>query len=124
MKKNVKAKNFILKSISAVAVGFINGFFGGGGGLICVPTLERIYKLETKKAHATAVSIMLPLSIASSIIYIISNKGLNFAYAGAVTAGSIIGGLIGAFALKKCKSSFVRWLFIVILFVAGVRMVI
>ena len=124
MKNYVNIKNIILKATSAIAVGLINGFFGGGGGLICVPTLERVYKLDTKQAHATAVSIMLPLSIVSSIIYIISNSCVNFAYAGAVTAGSIVGGIIGAFALKKVKGAFVRWLFIVILFVAGVRMII
>ena len=124
MKKASKSKNFIKKYIPAVFVGFVNGFFGGGGGLICVPTLEKIYKVDTKTAHATTVAIMLPLSIASSIIYIISNAGINFAFAGAVTAGSIIGGLFGAFALKKCKGAFVRWLFIAILFVAGVRMIV
>ena len=124
MKKVSKSKNYFLKYLPAVFVGFINGFFGGGGGLVCVPTLERIYKLDTKTAHATTVSIMLPLSIVSSIIYIINNTNINFAYAGAVTAGSILGGLFGAFALKKCKGAFVRWLFIAILFIAGVRMII
>ena len=91
---------------------------------MCVPTLEKVYKLDTKSAHATTVGIMLPLSIASSIRYLISNIDINFAFAGSVTAGSIVGGLIGAFALKKCKGVFVRWLFIVILFVAGIRMII
>ena len=124
MKKASKAKKIIKKYIPAVFVGFVNGFFGGGGGLICVPTLEKIYKVNTKTAHATTVAIMLPLSIVSSVIYTISNAGINFAYAGAVTAGSIIGGLFGAFALKKCKGAFVRWLFIAILFVAGVRMIV
>lgn len=124
MKKINKIKNFIFKWIPAVLVGFINGFFGGGGGLVCVPTLEKIYKLDTKTAHATTVSIMLPLSIASSIIYIFSNTGVNFAYAGFVAMGSIIGGLVGALALKKCQGAFIRWLFIVILFIAGIRMMV
>ena len=124
MKKAYKAKNFFFKYIPAVFVGFVNGFFGGGGGLICVPTLEKLYKLDTKTAHATTVSIMLPLSIASSIIYLISNTNINLGFAGAVTGGSILGGLVGAFALKKCKGAFVKWLFIIILFVAGFRMII
>lgn len=124
MKKLSRAKNFIFKWLPAVLVGFINGFFGGGGGLICVPTLEKIYRLDTKTAHATTVSIMLPLSIASAIIYIFSNTGINFAYAGSVTLGSIVGGLVGALALKKCQGAFIRWLFIVILFVAGIRMIV
>lgn len=124
MKTVSKVKKILLRYIPAIFVGFINGFFGGGGGLICVPTLEKIYKLDTKTAHATTVSIMLPLSIVSSIIYIIGNPNINFAYAGIVTVGSILGGLVGAFALKKCRGAFIRWMFIIILFVAGIRMII
>ena len=46
---------------------------GGGGGLICVPTLEKVYKLKTKNAHATAIAIMFPLSVVSSTIYLLNN---------------------------------------------------
>lgn len=123
MKANKNHKNFIIKTIFAVLVGFINGFFGGGGGLLCVPTLEKVYKLETKKAHATTVAIMLPLSIVSSIIYFFNNT-FNLYSTLAITIGSVLGGLIGAFALKKASSGFIRWIFIAILFIAGVRMVI
>ena len=118
-----KNKNSILKIIFTVLVGFINGFFGGGGGLLCVPTLEKIYKLETKNSHATAVAIMLPLSVVSSVIYILKNN-INLGLTLTVTLGSVIGGLIGAFALKKLNYKFIKWVFIVILFSAGVRMVV
>ena len=121
--KHKNKQNFLLKSIFALIVGFINGFFGGGGGLICVPTLERIYKLPTKKAHATTILIMLPLSIISSIIYIINNN-FNFAVTLSITFGVLIGGFFGAILLKKIKGSAIRWIFIIILFSAGVRMVV
>ena len=42
----------------------------------------------------------------------------------AITIGSVVGGIIGAFALKKTSSNFIRWIFIAVLFTAGVRMVI
>lgn len=123
MKNQKNIKNSVLKGTFAVLVGFVNGFFGGGGGLLCVPTLEKVYKLETKNAHATAVAIMFPLSFASSIIYLISNSINTFSCL-AVAIGSSLGGLVGAFALKKFNSNFIRWIFIAILFTAGVRMVI
>lgn len=123
MKYKKKGKNLIVKSALAILVGFINGFFGGGGGLLCVPTLEKVYKLETKNAHATAVAIMLPLSIVSSIIYFFHNN-MNIYTTLAITIGSVVGGLIGAFALKKTSPNFIRWIFISVLFTAGVRMVI
>ena len=120
-KKNVK--NIAIKGLFALLVGFINGFFGGGGGLVCVPTLEKVYKLPTKKAHATAIAVMLPLSIISSIIYVINNR-FNFVITLSVTAGVLVGGFLGAVFLKKLSGRVVRWIFIIILFSAGVRMVV
>lgn len=123
MNKKQKTKKFWVKGLFALIVGFINGFFGGGGGLVCVPTLERIYGLETKKAHATAIGVMLPLSIISSIIYIINNN-FNFNITISVTSGVLIGGFLGAIFLKKLNPKVVRWIFILILFSAGIRMMV
>ena len=121
MKTRKKAKDTIFRIVASLIVGFINGFFGGGGGLVCVPTLEKVYKLETKKAHATAIAVMLPLSIISSIIYIFNNK-FNISISTTVTCGVLVGGFIGAIFLKKFNSCVIKWIFIVILFSAGVRM--
>lgn len=119
----MKNNKNLLKGLFALVVGFINGFFGGGGGLVCVPTLEKIYKLPTKNAHATTILIMLPLSIISSIIYIINNN-FNYAVTFSIASGVIIGGFFGAILLKKINGSAVKWIFIVILFSAGIRMVV
>ena len=123
MNGNKKKTNWIFRIFLAGVVGFVNGFFGGGGGLICVPTLEKVYKLPTKKAHATAVAVMLPLSVASSIVYIINNS-INFNICASVTFGVLVGGLIGAVFLKRFSGRVVRWIFIIVLFSAGVRMLV
>ena len=123
MKKKKNKKSIIIKSTASLLVGFVNGFFGGGGGLICVPTLEKVYKLKTKEAHATALAVMLPLSIISSIIYIINNK-FNLFITLSVSAGVLLGGFLGAILLKRFNNAVIRWIFIAILFTAGVRMVV
>ena len=123
MKNQKQLKNGLIKCVFALIVGFINGFFGGGGGLVCVPTLEKVYKLPTKKAHATAIGIMLPLSIITSLIYIFNNS-INLLMCSSVTIGVLLGGLVGAVLLKKIKGSVIRWLFIIVLFSAGVRMLV
>ena len=54
----------LLKKVMVVvfsgAVGFVNGFFGGGGGMLLVPLLEKAMKCPVKKSHATAIAISYP----------------------------------------------------------------
>jgi len=123
MEKKKNAKSSALAVAISLIVGFINGFFGGGGGLIVVPTLEKIYKLKTKNAHATAIAVMLPLSIISSCIYLFNNT-FNISSTAFITLGVVVGGGLGAVLLKRFQSEFIRWIFIAIMFVAGVKMVV
>ena len=123
MKIKTKKKNIWIKITAALIVGFINGFFGGGGGLIAVPTLQRVYKLPTKDAHATAISVMFPISIISSVVYLINNS-FNINVVSFVTAGVLTGGFLGAILLKKLNCKVIRWIFIIVLFAAGVRMLV
>ena len=123
MKKNIKIKNFIIIAFCGTVVGFINGFFGGGGGLICILVLEKILKLDNKQAHATTLCVILPLSIVSSIIYI-TNNNLNFIEQILISVGSILGGVLGAVFFKKMSSKLVRSIFAIIMLAAGIKMVI
>ena len=68
-KKSQIGKKIMLLLLGGM-IGFINGFFGGGGGMICVPTLEKALKLDNKRAHATAIAVIFPLSLISCAIYI------------------------------------------------------
>jgi len=121
MKKNLSIKNKVVKNIFASLVGFINGFFGGGGGLICVPTLEKIYGLDEKKSHATAMAVIFPLSIVSAVVYGLKTQidWLNLLY---VTLGVVMGGIVGALLLKKLNGATIRIIFIIIMLAAGIRM--
>ena len=119
--KKLSKKIIILGIISGIFVGFINGFFGGGGGMIVVPVLYYIFKMPEKISHATALFIILPLSIASSIIYIIKGGvlSLNLLYSG---IGFIVGGIMGALLLKKLNNKVLRVIFAFIMLVAGIKL--
>ena len=58
-------------------IGVISGLLGGGGGMIAVPVLTKFFDFSQKEAQATALFVILPISIASSIIYITHNS-INF----------------------------------------------
>lgn len=114
--------NSFLTIVIGCVVGFLNGFFGGGGGMICVPMLETILKINTKKAHATSMLIILPLSLVSATIYLINN--FIFWQDILITIfGVLLGGIIGAFLLKKLPQKLVMIMFCILMFVAGLKMV-
>lgn len=104
-------------------VGFLNGFFGGGGGMICVPTLEKGLGLDNKRAHATAIAVIFPLSLVSCAIYIFKGAIQSLPLL-TVGLGVFAGGIAGSFALKFIPSKTLRIIFAVIMLVGGVRLII
>ena len=56
-------------ALSGAAAGLINGLLGAGGGMVLVPLLVGWCGLEDKKAIATAISIILPLSLTSIAVF-------------------------------------------------------
>ena len=121
----MKNKNleFNMKNcIIGAFTGFINGLFGSGGGTLLVPILNNILKVEEHKSHATALAIIIFLSITSSTIYI--SKGtydINMTIQ--ATVGSIIGGILGAKLLSKVTGKFLRIGFGIVMIIAAFRMV-
>ena len=104
-------------------IGVINGFFGGGGGMVVVPLLTKMFGLEQKKAQATALFIILPISLVSSIVYLCYHS-INFAEGWPVIVGIIAGGVIGATMLNKMNNKVVKGIFIFFMFLGGVGMLI
>lgn len=118
MKKWVKN---VLSIIVGAFIGFINGFLGAGGGVLLVPFLRFALGEETKTAHASAILIMLPISIVSAIVYIFRGQ-FDFSVTLPVLIGSAVGGITGAFLLKKLKSNIIIIIFSIVLIASGIYM--
>lgn len=102
--------------------GFANGLFGSGGGTIVVPCMQRILKVETHKSHATAIAIILPLSILSLFIYL-GKVDIEWMTALYVSIGGILGGFIGAKLLTKITGNLLHKIFGIFMVVAAVKMI-
>lgn len=121
--KSDKIKKRLLLIVVGIVTGFLNGFFGGGGGMLVVPAILAILKISEKESHATAIAIILPLSIVSAVVYII--KGINGGeWIIPTTIGVVIGGLLGASLLSKLSTKVVTAIFYIIMIIAGIRMII
>ena len=114
-------KNCSVAVLSAF-VGFVNGFFGGGGGMLLVPMLEKVLKVSVKKSHATAIAIILPVSVAGAITYLISGYFDLAPFLG-VSGGCVAGGVAGALLLKKLPSGAVGVAFSLIMIGVAVKLI-
>ena len=116
-----KTGGFALKILTGLFAGLINGLFGGGGGMIVVPSLRYLLKYRAPEAHATAIAIILPVSVLSGVFYTAFG---NFAWTPVLfTAfGAIVGGIMGAVLLKRLSSAPITVIFSVVMAAAGVKM--
>lgn len=122
--KNVSlndTKHNVYAVISGSLAGLVNGLFGGGGGMIIVPMLIKLLKHNPKQAHATAIMIILPLSLVSGLFYAAFGN-LNLSICIPVTIGVVCGGILGAFLLSKLSSKWLIIIFAIVMAAAGVKM--
>ena len=119
-KKENPLKEKILLIVFGAVVGIANGFFGGGGGMIVVPVLTFILKKPCKVSHATAILIILPITLASSIVYLVKGY-FSLSLFLPTGIGVVLGGIIGAILLGKFKSKIIGYIFSFVMFLAGIN---
>lgn len=112
----------ILLVIIGLIIGGINGLFGAGGGMLAVPALTFALGLQQKRAHATAIALILPLCAVSSVAYLV-NMTFDFSVIIPTAIGVTIGGVIGASLLKKLSNDFITFVFYALMLFAGLKMV-
>ena len=107
-----------LKSAAlGLAAGVVNGLLGSGGGTILVPFMQKSLKVEQHKSHATTVAVVMPLCLVSAFFYM-GNKAVVLA----VSAGGIVGGILGAKLLRKMSGKWLHLLFGGLMIASAVRM--
>jgi len=112
------------KSMKSAVVGAVSGFaaglFGSGGGIAVVEGLERT-GIEEKRAHATSLAVIFPISAVSAMLYttggyIPINSTLW------LCGGAALGGILGAYCLKRVGVRLLNNIFTLLMLAAGIRM--
>lgn len=116
MKENAKF------AVTGALAGVANGFFGAGGGLFLVPLLCGWCNVGERRAFATSVAVILPLSALSAVVYWI-HGGLDLATAWPYLPGGALGGWIAGRVLSRVKTVWLRRIFGLLLVYGGVRAV-
>ena len=115
-------KTSVKYAVTGALAGAANGFFGAGGGLFLVPLLAGWCGMEQRRAFATSVAVILPLSAVSAVIYWLRG-GLALAAAWPYLAGGVIGGVIAGRVFGKVKMDWLRRAFGLLILYGGVRAV-
>ncbi len=119
-KKNERTGEIVAIVLGGI-IGFVNGLFGAGGGMLVVPVLSTILGYTTKKAHATAILIILPLCLVSGVVYLVRGVSDGGVFLPTIL-GVVFGGILGAYALKKCSNVALQFIFYGVMLVAGIKM--
>jgi uncharacterized membrane protein YfcA len=118
----MEKRRALMKIVFGLIAGFLSGFFGGGGGMIVVPFLEKALKKPAKTAHATAILIILPVTAVGAFVYFLS-KGFAWSVGLPAGGGVLLGGMAGAALLSRFSNKTIRVLFALIMVGAGIRMI-
>ena len=110
------------EAILGIVTGFANGLFGSGGGTLVVPGMQKFLEVEQHKAHATAIAIILPLTIVSVLIYF-DGVEVDWSMIIWISVGGIVGGFIGAKLLNKISGTMLHKIFGAFMIAAAVRMI-
>ena len=124
-------KTSFRQNIAALAVGagagFFNGLLGAGGGILLVFGLKRLFAhradVTSHAVHASALAVMLPLSLFSVVQYI-SHGHLDQDRIGLLVLPAICGGALGAFLLHRISSLWLSRIFAFVVLLSGVLMIV
>jgi hypothetical protein len=109
-----------------IAIGLVAGTLGGmvglGGGIILIPALILIMKLDQQTAQGTSIAIMLP-PIGLFAVYNYYKAGyVNIKYAMIIAAAFMVGGYLGSTIALKISADLMRKIFSVLLVVIAIKM--
>jgi len=87
---------WVLISALGLFAGVVSGLFGVGGAVVIIPGLVFITKMPQHTAHGTSLAaLLLPVGLLGVLEYS-KRQQVNWAYAGVVAVGLLIGAYFGA----------------------------
>ena len=117
----MKQSPFWRFGLCGAAAGLVNGFFGAGGGMVLIPLLIQLGKLEDKKAFSSAISIILPICLVSIFLYR-KNEIFPLLESLPYLLGGLLGGLAGGLLFRSVTVQFLHKVFGLIILWGGLRL--
>lgn len=118
----MKMTTVLLLIIIGLVAGTLGGMIGLGGGIILIPALILIMKLDQQTAQGTSIAVMIP-PIGLFAVYNYYKAGyVNIKYAIVIAAAFMVGGFFGSTMALKISPDLMRKIFSVVLVVIAIKM--
>lgn len=107
--------------IVGVGAGILSGLFGVGGGILVVPALTMILRLDQRLASGTSLGAVFPISVASLVTYW-SQDNVDWTMALWLSVGAIGGAIYGTKLIHRLPRRAIGYLFTVMLVLTAIRL--
>lgn len=110
----------ILNPVLGILTGVVNILIGSCGGIVAVEALK-LRGTDQTKSHATAIAIILPLTIISAVGYLIKGQ-VRLSDSFVFLIPGLVGSAIGSLLLPKIPKIVLSKVFSIFIIYAGIRM--
>jgi hypothetical protein len=104
-----------------IAAGFLSGMFGVGGGILIVPGLVIVAKMDQRIAHGTSLAAVLPISLSSLMSYWAQDH-VDWRVGACLAVGALAGAWLGTRLLEVLPHRTLGIAFAALLLVTAVRL--
>jgi uncharacterized membrane protein YfcA len=96
--------NYVLVGVLGLVTGVVSGLFGIGGGVLIVPALVLLVRLDQHTATGTSLgALLLPVGLLAVLEY--HRRGqVHVPYAALLAVGLLVGALVGAKFAESCRA--------------------
>ena len=104
-----------------VAAGLLSGVFGVGGGILIVPGLVFLARMDQRTSHGTSLAAVLPIAASSLVTYWVHDH-VDWPVAAWLVVGAVIGAVAGTALLNVLPHRTLAVSFAIVLLVSAVRL--
>lgn len=116
-----RSAGLVRSGLIGTAAGILSGLFGVGGGIVLVPALIFLARMDARRAAATSLAAVIPIA-ASGLVGYASGGQVDWVVAAVLTTAAVVGSAIGTRLLRLLPERTLMLAFAVLLVGVAVRM--
>ena len=110
---------YAIAAFIGLVAGMTSGMFGVGGGIVMVPAMFYLLKVDIKTAIGTSLVVIIPTAIAGALKHQ-DLSHIDWRVAGSLAPLAVAGGFLGAYLTGQVDAQVLKKIFGGLLVLAGI----